>query len=360
MKTVNDIKAVIYDVGDEGNNIVKKFLSLGGVLKVPCDSEFKGEGYKSKEVIILKRFKGRFIQKCPGSPRVICCNYMILNTCFNCLYNCAYCYLGSYLNSFGITQFINTEELYESLRELVNNGGGRVYRIGTGEFTDSLMYDPLTGIGRDLIGITSPFKNVMLELKTKSGNVDHLLDVRERGSAVLSWSLNTGRNIGLYENDSASLDERLAAAGKASSAGYFTAFHFDPIIIYDGWMDDYKNTIDRLFREVDPEKIVWISLGGFRFMPDFRDVLRESGRYNGLASGEMFPGIDGKLRYLKRNRVNMYRTMKSYIEKHRGRPFIYLCMESADVWRSVFGREYSSSDDLDRDFSGHMKDVFLR
>ena len=101
--------------------------------------------FSSKEVLILKEFMGRKFQKCPGSPDVICCNYYLLNTCFNCLYNCTYCFLNSYLNSYGIVQFVNLEDLTDLIKNhcLEIN---KAVRIGTGEFTDSLMFDEVTSI----------------------------------------------------------------------------------------------------------------------------------------------------------------------------------------------------------------------
>ncbi len=54
--------------------------------------------------------------------------------------------------------------------------------MGTGEFTDSLMMDEVTGIGGAIIEHTSGMPNIMMELKTKSDNIDHLLDIRGKGT----------------------------------------------------------------------------------------------------------------------------------------------------------------------------------
>jgi spore photoproduct lyase len=369
LRTIKDIKVVVYNKADSSNDIVRKILSMGGIDKIACDNEDNFEsrieelqknGYSSKEVLILKNFKGRFLQKCPGSPKVICCNYHVLNTCFNCIFNCSYCYMRSYLNSFGITQFINMEGLYESLAEFINTRDrDKIFRIGTGEFTDSMMIDEVTGIGRRLIEIASSHKNIMMELKTKSSRIDHLLDIKDKGSAVMAWSLNTPVNIQRYEKDSASLEERISAARKAVSAGYFTAFHFDPIIIYEGWKEDYRKVIDLLFESVNPDKIVWISMGGFRYHPDFKDVVKKYPDDMELFSGEMFPGIDGKFRYLKKQRVEIYKTMRDYINGYTHTPFIYLCMESGDVWYTVFGKDYKESEDLERNLAEWLRERFF-
>ncbi|MBN2401431.1 MAG: DNA photolyase [Spirochaetes bacterium] len=369
MKSANDIKAVLFNEKEKDNDITRRFLQLKG----PYFQSYKDDEelnyniinlkkiYNSKEVIILKAFKGRFFQTCPGSRGVTCCNYRIVNTGFNCLFDCTYCFLNSYLNSFGILQFTNLEEMYREIDIFLKDiDPDYVYRIGSGEFTDSLMMDNVTRIGENLIAKFVPHGNVMFELKTKSDNIDHLLSIKEKGSTVLAWSLNTERNIERYEHESALLHERIEAAKKAGKAGFFLAFHFDPIIIYDKWEEDYCELIRRLFSNVGRDKVVWISLGCFRYSPGFKDVLREKFPDEELTLEEMFPGIDGKYRYLKNKRIEIYRTMKSCISKYTDKPFIYLCMEGVDVWHSVFNKYYDSSFALENDFGFYLRDTFLK
>ncbi len=370
MKSVKDIRVVLHEGESENDAITGRFLALRDVERIQYRDEenlsyhiesLKGRGYKSKEVLILKPFRGRFFQLCPGSPNVICCNYRVINTCFNCFYNCAYCFLNSYLNAFGIVQFTNIESIYNEIYTFLDSADGdMIYRIGSGEFTDSLMMDEVSGICRGLIERYSDARNIMIELKTKSNNVDHLLRIENKGNAVLAWSLNTEYNIGRYEEGTASLEDRIEAAGKASDAGYLLAFHLDPIIVYNGWRDDYWNLIERLFRRVDAERIAWISMGGFRYSPGFKDIIQDAFPNEEMTTEEMFPGTDGKFRYLKNKRVDIYKTIKGYINCFTEKSFIYLCMESGDVWQPVFNKYYASSDMLEKDFSDHLKREFFR
>ncbi len=369
MRTTADIRAVIYNSRHTDNPIAERFLSLQSCRFIPYSDEgeipaiidrLKGESSKSKEVVILREFQGRLVQMCPGSKNVICCNYRLLNTGFGCLYDCTYCYLNSYLNSFGIIQFTNIHDLSGLLEEYIAiEPAGSIMRIGTGEFTDSLMMDDITGTGVFFINRIAPHKNIFLELKTKSTHVASLLDIQEKGNTVLAWSLNTPANISLYEPGSAGLDERLGAASLASGAGYLTAFHFDPMILDGNYLDDYPAVVDMIFRCVDPERVAWISLGCFRYSPGFKENLRERAPFTRLAAGEMFPGQDGKFRYLKRLRIALYRAMKERIEFYTKTPFIYLCMEPSDVWKAFSGREYKNSGDLESDINRSLAENFL-
>lgn len=369
MKTAADLKIILYNEEEEDNSIVRNFLSLKGRMFIRYKDEIsladhisrlKAEGYGSKDVLILTRFKGRFFQYCPGSSGMICCRYRLLNTCFNCLYNCTYCYLHSYLNSFGIIQFTNIDSMIGEIASFFKStNSDNIYRIGTGEFTDSLMIDEVTRIAEKLIEQASHQKNIMLELKTKSNNVFHLLDIKNKGNAVLSWSLNTERNISRYERDTASLSERLKSASMAADAGYFIAFHFDPIIIYPGWEEEYRDLIKRLFSAVNPDKMVWISLGCFRYGRGFKELIIDKFPDEDITLQEMFPGIDGKFRYYKQRRRDIYKTLIESINGYTHKSYIYLCMESSDFWRYVFNKSYNLSDELEKDISEHLKRNFF-
>jgi len=367
MKTFSDIKHVLYREADEGNDTVKRFLALQGKQIIAYRDEaslgqiinqLKNESVSPKEVIILKEFMGRIFQKCPGSAGMICCNYLLLNTCFDCLFNCSYCFLNSYLNEYGIIQFTNTGVIPGELRKNCTDPE-KIYRVGTGEYTDSLMMDEVTGIGRMVIEAASSMKNVMVEMKTKSDNVQHLLDIKKKGSAVLAWSLNTPINIETSEAGTAILERRLAAARNAAESGYYIAFHFDPIIMYDNFLEDYDRVIDLAMKTVDRDRIVWISLGCFRYSHGFKDSIREKFPRERLTIEEMFPGRDGKFRYFKQKRIDIYRHFVEKLHSHGIKAFVYLCMESGDIWEKVFNAHFSGSNDLEDTMGVHLKKNFL-
>ncbi|MBN2079169.1 MAG: hypothetical protein JW838_09400 [Spirochaetes bacterium] len=368
MKTIDDIRAIVYERGDRDSEVVSRFLSKGKFDVVEYDEhegpgeaieELKRAGVSSKEAVILKRFMGRMVQKCPGSRGMICCNYRLLNIGFNCLYDCAYCFLNYYLNSFGIVQFIDVDRSLLMQESCVSSGSGMVRRVGTGEYTDSLMLDDVTGIGASLIRAAARMPGVFLEFKTKSDNVAHLLDIKNKGTAVLAWTLNTPDCIERYEAGTASLDRRLEAAAAASRAGYLVAFHFDPIILSCGDATEYLELADRAFACVDRERVAWVSLGCFRYSPGFKEFSRHAPACSGLTSMEMFPGDDGKYRYFRPTRVAVYNALIRRIRSLVPKAFVYFCMEPASVWREVMGARYGDSDELERAFSDHLKKHFM-
>lgn len=370
MRTIRDIHYLIYPEVEHSNPIVVKFLQSSIVNRVAYHDETELhnilneliiKGVDSKDVVVLKPFLGRFYQMCPGSPNMICCRYRVINTCFNCLFNCSYCYMHVYLNSYGIMQFINTDRLFIELDGFIKSCvPSMIYRIGTGEFTDSLMCDEITGIGSDLIQFFSRYNNIFFELKTKSSNIDHLLDIPTKGNAVIAWSLNTPHNIAYYEHGTASLQERIHAAVKAINAGYYVAFHFDPIILYQGWEDDYCNVIQLLQGNIDPDKVVWISLGGFRYHLHFREILRDKFPEEMMTVYEMFPGVDGKYRYFKPLRIKIYTFMYQKLHEIFKKSYIYLCMETDYMWKEITGKDFASSEELELDIASHLNYRFIQ
>ena len=53
----------------------------------------------------------------------------------------------------------------------------------------------------------------------------------------------------------------------------------------------------------------------------------------------MVKGYDGKLRYFKKNRIEIYKKMNKWIKELGNNTVpVYLCMESAQVWKQVFGK----------------------
>jgi spore photoproduct lyase len=47
---------------------------------------------------------------------------------------------------------------------------------------------------------------------------------------------------------------------------------------------------------------------------------------------------DGKFRYFKNLRIDLYANVKEWLAQAAPQALLYLCMESPRVWQAVFGR----------------------
>ncbi len=293
---------------------------------------------RGKHSLLLTRYRGRFFKPCPATREYTCCDYQVLNIGMGCPMDCVYCILQAYLNNPWISFFVNVEDLFAELDQAFDREKEMFFRIGTGEFTDSLALDRLTAFAPRLVNYMRHQKRAVLELKTKSAVIENLAGLDHGGRTITAWSLNSGVIMEQEEIRTASLEERLAAARQCADWGYRLAFHFDPIIRHQGWQEGYRATIRRLFSVVPADRIAWISLGALRYLPALKNIAGQRFPRSTFFYQEFIDGLDGKARYFRPQRVEMYRLIADELAKYvHPDTCVYFCMESDTIWREVFG-----------------------
>jgi spore photoproduct lyase len=252
--------------------------------------------------------------------------------------DCSYCYLQEYLaDNPELKVYSNVDDLLTQADELLSRHRRFFFRIGTGEITDSLALDPYIGFARELIPFFAEQPNALLELKTKSDCIDGLLGLDPKERVVVAWSMNPQSVIDMDEHGTATLTERLVAARRCQDAGYRLGFHFDPMVEYLNWQEDYEDLVDQIFNSIDWRRVSWLSMGVLRETPRLKRTIRERFPRTQILTGEQVLCPDGKLRYFHPLRVDMYRTMLYWIRRAAPTVKVYLCMESKEVWQQVFG-----------------------
>ncbi len=290
---------------------------------------------KGKSLLILTQNRGAFIKKCPGTRHYTCCGYKILQMGIFCTMDCSYCILQTYFHPPVLQYFVNHQDLMKELDSLFAKKA--ITRIGTGEFTDSLIWESISGFNSKLVEKFSGQSHAVLELKTKTTDSINLKQLKHNRKTIIAWSVNTNRVIKTDERKTSSLLERLKAAAQCESWGYPIAFHFDPMVIYDGCKEDYKQVVDQIFNHVSSKNIVWISFGSFRFPPALKPIIQERFPDSRIVYGEFITGLDGKMRYFKPLRIDLYSEIYSYIKKIAPEVLVYLCMEDEEVWEKSMG-----------------------
>lgn len=292
---------------------------------------------EGKTVLLLSKNRGKFLKECPATREYQCCDYRVINTGTGCPMDCTYCILQAYLNNPYQNFYVNEQDMFSELDNEIAKSTGFL-RIGTGEFTDSMALDRLTGMSRKLIDYFSDKKNCILELKTKSASIENVRDLDHGGRTVMAWSLNSEKIVMQEEMRAATIDERLEAAAVCSASGYHLAFHFDPIIAYPGWKQGYKDTVEKLFEKVPASSISWISLGAFRYIPKLKQIGTLRFPQSQIYHHEFIEGLDSKQRYFRPLRVELYQYIYSLIKRQADpRTCIYFCMESDEIWKEVMG-----------------------
>ncbi|HDN58379.1 MAG: hypothetical protein DRP91_00095 [Candidatus Neomarinimicrobiota bacterium] len=295
-------------------------------------------GSDPKTSILLTRSKGEVVKNCPGTQEsYLCCGYKVINQTLNCPMECTYCILQYYLNQPATVVYTDFDRIFSQVDSLLKNSEGKILRIGTGELSDSLALPGSIIFAREAIKFFSSKKDVFFELKTKTVNVNSLIGIHHGDNIVISWSLNPDPVIAKEEKKASSLRSRIDSARKAMEDGYLVGFHFDPIILHNGWEENYREIVHLIYENIPPERIAWISLGSLRFPPTTKEKIARRHPETRIIFQEMIKGLDGKLRYPRPLRVKMYRLIFEELKKVDNPPFIYFCMESQSVWKDVTG-----------------------
>lgn len=314
------------------------FVEIESLKSFLKQEKFSISKYNNRrENLFLVNEKYDFFKPCPCTKNVRCCNYSILNIGYGCLYECSYCFLQGYQNVAGIILPCNLPDFLN--REKIKPVDNKIFflpRVGSGEFTDSLIFDDITLFSNDIVKFFKENKDISFEFKTKSTNIDNLLKLGGSSNIVVSWSVNAEQMIKENEHCTPSLQERLKAAQKCVKAGYSVGFHFDPVILYDDWKQGYKKTIENIFDFIDGKYIKWISIGSLRMVATLKKVIENRFPQNKILDEELLLSYDNKLRYEDNERVKIYKYIIDCIKKRNKNVVIYLCMEKNEIWKQIF------------------------
>lgn len=304
---------------------------------------------EGKKNLFLTVQKGEFVKPCPCTPGYLGCDYFIVNLGLNCPLDCSYCILQDYLASRPVTVFVNLDDLRRQLDGFIAGLGNKTVRLGTGELADSLALDPITGLSRDLISYFRAKTRVVFEMKTKTVDIAHIMASEPAENIVVSWSLNAPSVAAAEEKGAPPIGLRIQAAGRVAGAGFGVGFHFDPLIRFPGWEREYAGVVEDLFRIVPASRVRWVSLGSLRFPPSLKAVIRSRFPGTRILWDEFIRGRDGKFRYFKPIRLELYRKIAAELRVRGGEGLrVYFCMEDEETWREALKRKPGGKEDIGR------------
>jgi len=301
------------------------------------DNRIEPRPDREETSIHLKHFRGDFLRFCPGTRKYNCCGYRIIHIGENCPLSCTYCILKAYFQDRMLKVWANQDDLRVELDKAFGANRNLRFRVGTGEFTDSLVLEPLTGYSADLVEFLSDYDNVRLELKSKVVDLSWMDKARRPELVLPAWSLNAPEITARQEIGATTLEQRLEAARTCAANGFRVCLHFDPIIHFPGWEKGYQEITDMIFDYLKPEDIAYLSLGSFRFMPELKDFIEKNHPQADYVHNEFITGLDNKKRLLRPLRVAQFKFMVKRLRSFGLEKQLYFCMESDEVWKAVFG-----------------------
>jgi spore photoproduct lyase family protein len=188
-------------------------------------------------------------------------DFIAPSTSNGCAMACSYCYVPrrkGYANP--ITAFVNIERILGYLERHAARQGEKpvpnqcdpvdwVYDIGeNGDCSvDALVSDNV----RDLVDLFARVPNAKASFATKFVNRD-LLDYDPRGGTRVRFSLMPHRTSRLVDLRTSPVPARIAAVNDFVEAGYEVHLNFSPVIVQDGWLDDWAQLLDEIEDTVSP------------------------------------------------------------------------------------------------------------
>ncbi len=340
-----------------GHAEISTFSDSGDPLSEIAASEGVSDAERftrGKRTLLLQHHKGAWLKACPGTSGHVCCNLWIVNPGEGCPFDCTYCYLQSYLKrNPTLKLYTNTSSLLEEIERRATAEPNRLFRVGTGELIDSLVWDDLTEQTLEFVPFFARIPNLLLELKSKDDYVENLLSLRDQhqGKTVVSWSVNARSITERDERSTASLSQRIAAAEKVVDAGYRVGFHFDPLVHFEGWEDEYRDTISAIFSRIPAERVAWVSVSSLRYRPDLQEMMLARFPESKIPFGEQFLAKDRKIRYVQPLRFRMLHFVRDQLLAVRKELPVYMCMESSTAWRQITGGAPVAGSELSEVFS---------
>ena len=286
------------------------------------------------DTLLIHQEKYDFLKPCPCSCGSSGCGYNLINLGFGCRFECEYCFLQQYQNLHAILWPANLDEFLQKLDTgKFNKGPFDRPRIGSGEFTDSLVFDDITQYSQTLVPFFRVRPQWQFEFKTKSVNIAGLLNAGGCENVIVSWSVNSSKITDEAEHFTPNLSARLHAACEVARAGYRLGFHFDPVVIYDGYEQDYARTVQEMADTLPADKIAWISVGTLRFSRELKKQIENRFPHNFMLDGEFLLDFDGKMRYSETERLKAYQFLVPLLRKTFPHAYVYLCMEDPQIAR---------------------------
>jgi len=300
-----------------------------------------------RKVLILASNPGGFIRDFQSQKGVCGGREFFIAHANGCPFDCQYCFLQCYFAHSAPVLFVNQDDLFEELvQHLEIHPAGTRYHAG--ELSDALALEALSGFASRAIPLFSHYPHVSLELRTKCACVEWLLPEHPPENIVVSWTLIPGRVAFELEQGPPSVEERLKSAARCQEMGYRVGIRLDPIIRSREWETGYTGLIEDIFATLNPSRIDSFVLGGFRYLPGLAARIRTRFPESPLLLDEFVPCSDGKFRYFRPLRVELYRRIIREIRRFSATVPVTLCMESDQVWKDVWG---AASETLHADHS---------
>lgn len=180
-------------------------------------------------------------------------DYLVPYTSSGCSAMCLYCYLVCNYNKCSYLRlFVNREQMMDRLIKVSMNGEtGKTFEIGSN--SDLVLENTITGNLEWTITQFAQRGRGRITFPTKFHMVEPLLDLDHRGKAIFRMSVNPQSIISRIELGTSSLMKRIDAVNRMCDAGYPCGLLIAPVIIMEGWKEEYRTLLQTLRDHLSPK-----------------------------------------------------------------------------------------------------------
>ena len=180
----------------------------------------------------------------------------------NCVFDCEYCYLkGNFKTQYPVI-FVNYEDIQNEITNKIHEIRNEWYQwqitLYASNYSDIQWLDSLSWFNKSFIPFVEQFENVLMESRTKSANIDSILEVNNWipfKNTEISFSLNPEKIISTFEKWTAPLQSRIKAINTLVDKWYKVGLRFLPLLPIDNYEKIYEEFLNKLRCEIDITKI---------------------------------------------------------------------------------------------------------
>ncbi len=253
-------------------NLLNK-INYGKIILCDKYSEVfnpKNQNFRIQKInpnIILAKKREKLVFKTPENYTIGFEKNFYFSHMLNCVYDCSYCFLQGMFNSANYLIFVNYEDYFKEIENIINKNTNNKICFFSGYDCDSLALDYVTNFVANFIDFFSKYKNAFLEIRTKSVNIKPLVKLKPSKNIIVAYSINPQSIINKFEEKTPNFEKRLNALKKIQEKGWTIGLRFDPIFISKENKNEYSIFLERIFSSLDCSLIHSITIGKFR-MPE--------------------------------------------------------------------------------------------
>ena len=301
-------------------------------FRIPCENHKeifnpKGQNFrlqKKKPSLILAEKKDNFALPIPKTYGVGGKHNFYFSHMLNCLYDCRYCFLQGMYPSSHYLLFVNYEDFLSDIQNKTDLHTAEPTWFFSGYDCDSLALDNISAFLESFIPFFQNEKNAYLELRTKSVNINPLLQFEPLDNVVTAFSFTPKELSIQLEHGVPSVESRIKAINKITDAGWQVGLRIDPLIDCHDFEQRYQSLFRDIFSSIPVEKIHSVSLGTFRMPVNFFKKIEKLYPEEKLFTGPL-EKRGGSISYQLEIEQKRKETCKNLLLQHIPEEKLFLC-----------------------------------